>query len=315
MLILRGHTGWVRGLAYSPDGRLLASGGADHFVRLWHLREHIELAPLPGHPNAVVAVAFAPDGSSVASIGLDNHIRLWDVTSGRERAPLPRQRSHLTSVAFFPDGAALAVSTGLVTCMAISPDGKTVAAGSGPPIDFRRGAVMVWDLAALTESVRLELTDMARWSAFYPRERLQWELGGGNRVVKLWEPASERRLPALPHRRAVGAVAFSPDGATLASAAGQTIKLWDVATGRERRRLKGHGHDVYTLSFTPDGTALLSGGGDRSVRLWDVASGRQRTAYSWPVGKVFAVAVSPDGLTAAAAGDGPDVVVWDLGET
>jgi WD40 repeat protein len=195
-----------------------------------------------------------------------------------------------------------------------------VAAGSGGPIDYNRGAVKLWDVAAGSEWAVLELTDMGRWSAVYPwsavspRDCRRTELGGGSRVVKLWEPGREGPQVQLGHRRGLCAVAFSPDGTTLASAAGARIKLWDVPAGRERSVLRGHAREVRALAWTPDGQTLLSGSDDRTVRLWDAAAGRPRAVYQWPVGKVGSVAVAPDGMTAATAGEAPGVVVWDLDE-
>jgi WD40 repeat protein len=315
MLTLHGHTGPVWALAYAPDGRLLASGGADRTLRLWDVPARRELALFLGHTNTIVVVAFAPDGRSLASVGRDRHVRLWDVTAGRERGELPRQTVLPTSAAFFPDGRSLAVGGGLITGLAVSPDGSTVAVGSGYPMYVTHGTVRVWDVETGTESAGLDLSDMGHWSARYPRAGRRVELGGGIRGVKLWQPGGDRPLTALPHRHPVLAVAFSPDGATLATAAGPTVRLWDAATGGERLTLRGHRRDagsVTALAFTPDGAALLSGSIDRSVRLWDVAVGRPRKSYGWPVGKVYAVAVAPDGLTAAAAGASPDIVVWDL---
>jgi WD40 repeat protein len=316
MLTLRGHTGPVMALAYSSDGRLLASCGADRTVRVWDMLDRRELTAPFVHGHTVVGVAFAPDGAVVASVGLDRQVRLWDVETGIPGTGLPPQSSVPTAVAFFPSGRSLAVASGLVTCVAISPDGKTVAAGSADPVDFRGGGVSVWvsDGLVRNEAI-LHLSDMGRWSAVYPHQGRHDELGGGARVAKLWEPYSERRLPALPHREGVRAVAFSPDGARLATAAGAAVRVWDTATGRELAVLRGHTREVDALAFTPDGTGLLSGGADRTVRLWDLASGRRRASYRWPVGKVNAVVVAPDGLTAAAAGDGSDIVVWDLDGT
>ncbi len=313
MLTLSGHTGPVRALAYSPDGRLLASGGADRTVRVWDMRDRRERLPPLVHARGVTGLAFAPDGTVLASIGQDRHVRLWDVANGREGTTLAPQASVPTAVAFFPDGRSLAVGGGLVTCLAVSPDGKTVAAGSGEPVDFRRGVVSVLTSDGIVrEPATLDLTDMGCWRAVYRAEGRHDDLGGGVRVVKLWEPYSDRRLPALPHREGVRAVAFSPDGAVLATAAGNLIRLWDAASGRELALLRGHVREVNALAFTPDGAALLSGGADRRVRLWAVADGRPRHVYAWPAGKVSAVAVSPDGLTAAVAGDVSDIVLWDL---
>jgi WD40 repeat protein len=317
MRVMRGHTGPVWALAYSPVGRLLASGGSDGTVRVWDLADGRELVAPFDHGHCVHGLAFAPDGRFLASIGQDRHVRLWDVDNAREGPTLPPLTSVPTAVASFPaapHGPFLAVAGGLVTCLAISPDGKTVAAGSGEPVDFRRGVVTVFENDGLIRTVSLHLTDMGHWRAVYPKEGREDELGGGVRVVKLWMPYSDRRLPALPHRNGVRAVAFSPEGAVLATAAGSAIRLWDPATWHELAVLKGHVYYVIGLAFTPDGGALLSGGIDRTVRLWDVAGRRQRATYSWPTGKVYALAVAPDGLTAAAAGDGSDIVVWDLEE-
>ena len=95
----------------------------------------------------------------------------------------------------------------------------------------------------------------------------------------------------LEHRKPPVALAFAPDGQTLAVAAGSLILLWDVASGEKQATLRGHASEVTALSWTPDGRTLISGGKDRTVRSWDVRSGRERAVYQWPIGKVFAVAV------------------------
>jgi WD40 repeat protein len=314
MLCLRGHTAAVLALAYAPDGRLLASGSLDRTLRLWDTHSRREVAVLPDHGNFVTGVAFAPDGRTLASIGSDSQVRVWDVAERRQRLSLPRQQN-LNALAFFPDGRRLAAGAGFINCLAVHPDGTTIAAGAGQPSGRGHGVVRVWDLTAGAELPRLEVSDVGRWSVVHTPQHREYpdvKQGGGLRVVMFWRPGEIHPLPSLPLRHPPLAIAFSPDGKSLASAAASTIRLWDPARGYQRAVLKGHARDVTTLAFTPVGRGLLSGSADRSVRLWDAESGRPRSGYRWPVGKVFSVVVSPDGLTAASAGDAGDIVVWDL---
>jgi WD40 repeat protein len=117
-------------------------------------------------------------------------------------------------------------------------------------------------------------------------------------------------------------VVFSPDGTLLASAsADRTVKLWDVATGTERRTLQGHGDRVRSVAFSPDGRQLASGSDDKVVKLWDVATGREERALTGHTAAVRRVAFSPDGQRLAAATDAAkrvmtlgsgEITMWDL---
>ena len=115
------------------------------------------------------------------------------------------------------------------------------------------------------------------------------------------------------HSFRVNAVAFSPDGLTLASGSrDHTVRLWDVATGQEKSILTGHTNDVEAVAFSQDGTTLASAGSDSTVRVWDVATGQEQHTLTGHVGKVGSVVFSPDGLTLASAGSDSTVRVWDV---
>jgi WD40 repeat protein len=341
--ILHGDTGPVNSVAFSPDGRTLASGSADGSARLWDLATHKQLGPaLDADTLPVSSVAFSPDGPTLA-VGSDNDtVFLWDLaTHTLLRSPL--RASAYTSVAFSLDGRTLATGrdngrvrlwdlatnrplgprlpgrfSASVDSVAFSPDGRMLAAGSGD------GRVRLWDLATnrpLGPPLPGRFSASVDSVAFSPDGRML-AAGSGDGRVRLWDPAAHRPLgPALTASAAsVNSVAFSHDGRTLASGSGDgTVELWDPATHSPLGpALTASAASVNSVAFSPDGRTLASGSGDGTVELWDVATAEQRGSPLTVItnSHVSSLALSPDGRTLALGTDlGTDlstVQLWDV---
>ncbi len=285
-MTIDGHHAPVMSVAYSPDGKTLASGSYDNTIKFWDVKTGKERATLKGHTDAVNSVAYSPDGKTLASGSLDRTIKLWDVKTGKERATLKGHTSGVCSVAYSPDGKTLAscgdniklwdVKTGkeratlkghtaAVYSVAYSPGGKTLASGSWD------GTVRLWDVKTGKERATLKGSTT---SLAYSPDGKTLATGGANTIgtwaagerntLKLWDVKTGKVSYTLEEMWDVDSVAYSPDGKTLALGNGVTTYLWDVATGKELFSLKDNHGATYTVAYSPDGKLLASAGKDRT---------------------------------------------------
>ena len=294
---LSGHMDAVASVAFSPDGKTLASGSRDGTVILWNAQTAKAIRkPLTGHTDDVTSIAFSPDGKILASGSRDTTIILWDVETGALISQLQEHSDDVTSVAF-------------------SPDGKILASGS------RDITIMLWDVetGALTGGL-VGHFDYVTSVAFSPDGKMLAS-GSKDETITLWDvqTATSIRPPLTGHIDYVTSVAFSPDGKTLASGSRDTtVILWDVETGEPLGQpLKGHVKDVASVAFSPDGKTLASSSRDTTIILWDVETGEPlgqplRGHVDSIFSYVTSVAFSPDGKTLASGSSDTTIILWDV---
>jgi WD40 repeat protein/tetratricopeptide (TPR) repeat protein len=281
----------VQALAFSPDGRMLASSD-EKIIHLWDLSA-LDVAPrsLAGHEDALRALAFSPDGRFLASSDEAGAIRLWDL-SALDAAPrsLAGHKAWVEALAFSPDGQAL-VSCGY------------------------DGTLRRWDLQKLDQKsqVVFTYTAPALTLAFSPDGNIL-ATGSDNNLIRLWD---WRQLDATPailqgHRSPVLTLAFSPDGQTLASGANnEPVRLWDMRpSGSDAIVLPGSGLRVSSVALSLD-NQWLAAGAYEEVGLWNLQRLDAPAIMSEHSGLIFAVAFSPDGQ-ALVVGDEQALRFWDL---
>jgi len=315
--VLRGHRDLVLGVAFSPDGSLLATSSADGTVRIWDVAAGTQKFVLRGPPGekfynfSGLAPAFSPDGSRLASGGWRS-TPIWDLATGKISMVLARQPWEATAVAFSPDGTSLATAvhldaqtrdaqtgkllttfsghTGDVLAIAYSPDGQRIATGSDD------GTAQIWDA-----STGKSLITLAGHAA-----------GGGGASVD----------PIIP---GVDQVAFTPDGDRLLTGGADgidgTTRLWDISPtgGRDWRTVPGPANRQGGVSFSPDGTSFAVPGQVTGVTIRDVETGAKIITLKGHDATITRMAFSPDGTRlAGAAGSGQGnrgvktVPVWDV---
>jgi WD40 repeat protein len=343
--VLGGHQRPVEAAAFSPDGRFLASAAFEEPPRLWELATGQEVQRVGGHSGDVTALRFSPDGGRLTTAGHDGSVQVWNVATGRQLGsrPIPgwdhafsadgavvlcwdwERGEHLTDLTLSrPEGGPPVLRANApynTVCLAISPDGKTIAAGGSS----ERCQVRAWAADGFRPLWTSGATGVWICLAFTPDGRRLaaggWEDDGH---VHVWDAATGkpvRRLPKRPEGSTSGmthahALAFSPDGRTLAVGGWPCtdVFLWEVESGRLARTLHGPGDidSVLGLAFNSDGTRLAAADNVK-LRIWDVAEGRVTNVFPAASSLGNALVFSPDGSVVAAGGWSGRTLVWDLG--
>jgi WD40 repeat protein len=286
-LDVRGHgpTGAVWSLAYSSDGRTLASGGADGAVRTWDVAGGSQLAVLGRHGQEVSIIAYSSNGKVLAS-GSGPTARLWDAGSGRELVAFRGEESWSPVIAFSPNlQAAILRSRSGVRVL-------DLVTGQGRDITLVRGQEVLGTAVFSPDGKTLAVSSGI--------------LGMGFKRLQLWDIAGGQLQGALPEQsEGVATLAWSPDGKVLA-AGGNVVRLWSVETAKEQAVLRGSAQLIISMAYSPDGKLLAAGSMDGVMRLWDLPSGKERAVLTGHPGGVWSVAFSPDGkLLASGSGSEP----------
>ena len=329
---LEGHTAWVRSIAFTPDGKILASGSHDSNIKLWNIETGECLQTLTGHTSGIQSLAFNQDGTTVVSGSNDKTVRLWNIQTG-ECLILQGHTNNITFVSFHPlDEKLITASTdhtvrlwniqngeclqtfnipiNWLLAIALSHDGKTLVTGSDG------NAVKFWDMSSGTLVKTLPDYDSFVWTVALSKDGKTLVTGSEDNTIKIWDIETGECLQTLrEHDRRVWLVDIHPDNRHLLSISeDQTIKLWDISSRRCLKTLQGYSNWILSLAFSPDGETLASSYQDWKVRLWDIKTGKCNLILAGHDNLISSVAFAPQHISdyfLASASDDNTIVLWN----
>jgi WD40 repeat protein len=300
---LRGHPGGVASLAFAPDGKTLATGGADRTIKLWDYPPGREEVSLRAHAGTPGSISLSRDGRMLAWVSRGNQpgapgtqLAVYDLVRGTYSAVLPGHGGQLR-------------------CLALSPDGSLLASAAGG--DDEPAELLVWEVATgrLVQALSTPAESVMAL-AFHAGEKALASAGRDG-SVKLWNiETGKARFEAKASIKPALALALSRDGRSLAVGGGSdghtgAIDVWDTATGTLQRSVETP-EAVRSLAITPEGCMIAHAGTGGEVHLVDVPGGEVRAELAIGMKRVACIAFSPDGRTLAVAGSSSGVKLWDV---
>lgn len=330
-LVFNKHGDALLGVAISPDGKLAATASGrvnplgpvlDNSVRVWEIATGKEIYRLDatkgGHTDTVTGVAFSPDGRILASSSIDATIILWDVQTGTIIRRLHGHQDWVNRVVFTPDGRSLVSGSGnfLITAIPI------------PGLSTRDASVRLWDVATGQEIRRFDVGEGGHANPIMglavSADGTRVAAGDTNGLIIVWDGVTGKEICRMKSPGDwVSGLSFTPDGSALLSALGKPstggngasstlMVMWNAQTGQKVREFVGHTNVVTSVAVSPDGRTALTGSADYTLRLWDLQSGLELQRFTGHSGWIFDVKFTPDGQRAVSVSTDTTARVWDI---
>lgn len=316
-------------LTVSSDGKTIAAGGSNCVVRRWELPKGNVLDGLTGPRGHITSLTFSNDGKQVVLASSDGALQVYDLLAGKLIRSWPTPHHSDLLLGLEPEGKQLVSLAGpegihlwdpgsgnlvgkiefpgltLPVCVALAPDGKSLAVGC------RDNKILVYRAPLNGQAPPVQLNQNHVQALAFTGDGNTLLVASSDRVV-LWNVAQNQQLRSIK-TPPVACLAAAPNNRTFATGHhDSTIRIWDSNTGQELRLLEGHQSSVFSVHYSTSGQMLVSGSFDGTVKLWETASGQTITTWKGHRGAVQAVCLAPDGRLACSGSTDTTALLWDV---